>query len=237
MCFVSALQAQKIDSAKVPQVVRTKLWRIYPKANDITWSYDCFTQSSTVNGITQERKLCFDALFRVNGQVVNMKFDSTATWYQDWNFSASKTPVIAPQQAKDIATALIPKPDSITWMHSDEYDLSQTCEYEAYASDSMKEYHICFDAAWKFLGTVTLTWNYDSTIITVDKINKYIHHKFRLSKFMFAQVTKEADGTIKEVSVEIKVRGVWYNRCWLKFDGNGNLIDRPVKYKAHLGVF
>ena len=230
-CLLTSLgHAQEIDSTKVPQAVRAKLWLIYPKATDVSWSRDCHTQTATVSGVIVQRQLCFQAFLKDSGHSVIMNFDSTATWYNDWPHIVNDEPRNVPQQAKDKVASLVPPKMEISWEHSEEID---SAKYAAtvYSQDTAIEFNLYFDSAWRYLGQVINVYG-DSILVPIHTINNYIRKHYKHSTFVSADITKDANGTITLVSVIIKFKRRRRDLWSLTFDGKGSLLEPPTKIRS-----
>jgi hypothetical protein len=230
-CLLSSLsQAQEIDSTKVPQAVRVKLWLIYPKATDVSWSRDCHTQTTTVNGVIVQRQLCYQAFRKDSGHLVIMNFDSTATWYNDWPHIKDNEPKNVPQQAKDKVASLVPPKMDITWQYSEEFD-SAKYSADVFSEDTATDYNLYFDSAWHYLGQVINVYD-DSALVPAPAINNYIRKHYRRATFLSADITKDAYGNITRVSVITKYKRRRRDYWSFLFNGKGDLLEPPTKIKA-----
>jgi len=235
--MAGSLFAQEIDSAKVPQAVRAKLWQIYPDAGNVTWGYDCYTESAIVNGKSIDKKLCFRAVLINNKRSVEMYFDSSAIWYRDQEIVHDLTKFKnIPKEAKNKVAQILPDAKNITWEYAGESDVSEYCAYEAYNEDTAIERHLYFDSVWNYLGADIDMYG-RRNLIPVESIRAYIKKKFKHSIFESMEILKDSNNNTKTIIVELGLNGWRYNHCKLSFDNNGTLLQKPLKYTVYPGDF
>jgi len=227
MFCASTLHAQYIDTITVPVAVRNKLKRMYPDAKSVNWVYDCISQSVTRYGKDVERFLCFQVSFPYKQGYEILHFDSTGTWYLDWESAvAPPIPFVPPAQARNKIIGIHPKATDISWGYYTEKYIKNG-DYAAYFKDSLNEYISCFDSTWRYLGS-SFDME-DSSSLPIHSINKYIKKNLKRPRFVFARAVMDPDEKIVSVEVYVEIKEGKYNRCILEFDKNGNLVGKPLK--------
>jgi len=233
-CLLATIaHAQMLDSAKVPQAIRTKLWHIYPKAVNIKWAYDCYVESTTKNGRITEKRLCFRASFPNKEKFEILYFDSTATWYRDDEEDLEPEDLInVPQKAIDKMITIYPSHKNIEWHYYTNFETIKGSKYDALYKDSTTYYHSCFDSNWNYTGTY-IEFSGDTNTLLIHIVNTYIKENFKGSSFEFARIILDSDQNLKSVMVRLGIKERKYNTCTLVFDKNGNLIKKPWKFHVY----
>jgi hypothetical protein len=228
--FASTLQAQLMDSSKVPQVVRGKLKRMYPDARNITWANESYTQTSVIDGKTVEKELCFRAFFPHKDKYEELYFDSTALWYRDEEVDYKPlTPIVVPDGAREKVKSLFAKREDISWGYCGwQPERLKDCEYEAYINDSTVERYYYFDSDWKYKGSVVeIFW--DTISIPVPAIETYIKQNFKYHEVSTLETVRGTDDAIIAIVVVLEIKEKRYNHCRLYFDEKGKLLMKPQK--------
>lgn len=231
--FAVSLNAQiKLDSNKVPVVVREKMWQLHPRANHILWAYEDYKKNAVDYNREVEKTLCFEALFQDGSMGEVMQFDSTARNYKDnGDLTVDYSPHNVPQKAIDKVNELVPgKKDAFDWEYDYDVELD-SAKYYAFVqlSDTNKIVYKCyFDSLWNY-HNMTIDILGDTTLIPLHKVNNYIVKHYKKSELQVATINKDKNGNI--VSIVVMLHLSWAHRDLrtLKFDGKGNLTGRPKK--------